>query len=173
MSSILELVEYDENSITGLVAKQDFGRLGGKKFKGDDIGNQDVEGYYRFVYEGNSYKVHKVIYELIRGEIPEGFIVDHLNGDTSDNNISNLRLVDTATNAKNRKKSIKCKTGITGVSFNEKRNKWSSTWVDMNGVRVQVSFSVSVYGDKARQMAIEARVKGVNDCGNYTERHGK
>lgn len=62
MSSILELVEYDENSITGLVAKQDFGRLGGKKFKGDDIGNQDVEGYYRFVYEGNSYKVHKVIY---------------------------------------------------------------------------------------------------------------
>lgn len=81
--------------------------------------------------------------------------------------------MDTATNAKNRKKSIKCKTGITGVSFNEKRNKWSSTWVDMNGVRVQVSFSVSVYGDKARQMAIEARVKGVNDCGNYTERHGK
>lgn len=50
-------------------------------------------GYLRFGYQGKQYHVHRVVWEMHNGPIPKGMQIDHINGDRTDNNLSNLRLV--------------------------------------------------------------------------------
>jgi hypothetical protein len=37
--------------------------------------------------------VHRLVWETFMGEIPEGYEIDHINADPSDNRLNNLRLV--------------------------------------------------------------------------------
>ena len=61
-------------------------------------------GYLRvnFFYNKNSYKrsLHKVLYETFNGPIPEGMLVDHIDGNRSNNALYNLRLVTQSDNMK-------------------------------------------------------------------------
>lgn len=41
-------------------------------------GNIDTKGYGRFGHEGRSCYAHRVAYELLVGDIPEGLVLDHL-----------------------------------------------------------------------------------------------
>jgi hypothetical protein len=50
--------------------------------------------------------------------------VDHINGDSLDNRLCNLRLVTRAQNCKNRLISKNNKSGYKGVHFEPKRGKW-------------------------------------------------
>ena len=56
------------------------------------------------------YRAHQVIWALAHGDWPE--VIDHINGDRSDNRIENLR---NATDAENRKNARKYKNNSTGV----------------------------------------------------------
>lgn len=61
-------------------------------------------GYLRinFFYNKNNYKrsLHKVLYETFNGPIPEGMLVDHIDGNRSNNALSNLHLVTQSDNMK-------------------------------------------------------------------------
>ena len=46
-------------------------------------------------------RAHRVVWFLHNGAIPEDKLVDHINGDRSDNRIENLRLVDHTANSQN------------------------------------------------------------------------
>lgn len=46
--------------------------------------NKNVKEYY---------SVHRLVYEAIYGEIPDGMQIDHINGNKNDNRIENLRCV--------------------------------------------------------------------------------
>ena len=50
-------------------------------------------GYYSFMCEYKNYQVHRVLWEFHNGPIPEGMLVDHINGDRLDNRMENLRVV--------------------------------------------------------------------------------
>ena len=38
-------------------------------------------------------RAHRIIYRTLVGEIPNGYEIDHINGDRTDNSINNLRIV--------------------------------------------------------------------------------
>lgn len=61
----------------------------------------DNEGYYAVVLNGKRERLHRLIYENLVGEIPEGYVIDHINGNKLDNSINNLRIVKQAVNARN------------------------------------------------------------------------
>lgn len=63
-------------------------------------------------------RAHRVIWFMFHGAIPEGMLVDHINGDRSDNRIENLRLVDHADNSQN------C-TG-KGYYLSKKTGRWQA-----------------------------------------------
>lgn len=57
-------------------------------------------------------------------ECPEGYVIDHINGNRADNRKSNLRICKQQQNAINRAISSQNTSGIMGVWFDKSRNKW-------------------------------------------------
>lgn len=157
------------------------------KFKGDlrgkDAGSLDAKGYYRVKISGRSYKVHRIIYCLHN----EGFdynslnLIDHKDTNRSNNKISNLREVDKIGNARNKLKSKRNSTGITGVNLKLRKGvpiAYKATWRDSNCIPKEKSFSINKYGEElAFFMACEYRehqIMLLNLQGaGYSENHGK
>jgi hypothetical protein len=71
-------------------------------------------GYRQLKVGGRPYQEHRVAWFLHYGVWPEG-MVDHINGDKSDNRIENLRLADARSNARNSRKRKNNKSGKKGV----------------------------------------------------------
>lgn len=104
------------------------GRLISKRTGRWDI-KLDKEGYRRIFFEENfhrhSFKEHRAIFFLETGEEPD--YIDHIDGNKSNNHISNLRGVSAKENARNRKSRKNKK--YKGVSFIRdcKINPWRMT----------------------------------------------
>jgi len=69
---------------------------------GDVVGRVNKQGYILTKINGKLYRVHRLIYQLHRGQIPDRFQIDHINGIRSDNRIENLRAVSVMENQWNR-----------------------------------------------------------------------
>lgn len=51
--------------------------------------------------DGRCRLVHRLIWEMFNGPIPDGFFIDHIDNNSLNNNIDNLRLVDASENQRN------------------------------------------------------------------------
>ncbi len=85
-----EIYEYDD----GLLLNKKTGHI---------YSNFDRDGYIRVRREGREYRAHRIIWEMFNGPIPEGMLIDHIDGDTLNNRIENLRL---ATRQQNNANSV-------------------------------------------------------------------
>lgn len=68
---------------------------------GDIAGSVYNTGYVRVKLKGKRFMAHRIVWELHNGEIPKGYMIDHINGDKTDNRIENLRIATRAQNASN------------------------------------------------------------------------
>lgn len=91
----------------------------------------DAHGYYQGTIFGHYLKAHRVIYALVKGHWPSGEI-DHVNGNRRDNRARNLREVSHKENLRNCHKSVRNKSGVTGVSWNKVHQKWQAS-ITING----------------------------------------
>lgn len=58
---------------------------------------------------------HRIIWQMVHGSIPEGMVIDHINGDPFDNRLANLRCVTDSQNGLNRKLHKNNKSGHPGI----------------------------------------------------------
>lgn len=173
---------YDETSPSGLRCKVEVrsGNNGNviSKHVGDISGGLDHRKRWLVSFQGGTYRCHRIIYELFFGKIPEGYVIDHIDGDSSNNKISNLRLVDRFLNARNQKKNSRNTTGFVGVSEVEvgsNSHGYRATWRDLLGGRHTKLFTIRDFGDRALQAAIEHRIAKIEELNSqgagYTDRH--
>lgn len=126
-------------------------------------GTKKKNGYSQIAIFGRVYLTHRIIWLLANGEWPDQ--VDHINGNTSDDRLSNLRNVSNWENRKNMKRH-KCNTsGFTGVTFSKQRNKWRAR-IQIDGKEHLIGF----YSDI--QEAAHARKEAELKYG-YHENHGR
>jgi len=83
----------------------------------------DKDGYLVGEVLGFGFKSHRVIYAMFHGRWPE-HTIDHINGDRSDNSISNLRDVTQKENTRNATLAVGSLSGMTGVTWNKSANRW-------------------------------------------------
>jgi hypothetical protein len=94
--------------------------------KGCVAGFTDSRGYRRVKFKQKAYFVHRIIYEIYHGNIPDGYEVDHIDRNPSNNRIENLRLATPSQNACNRGLFSNSSTGLKGVSLHKQTGKYSS-----------------------------------------------
>lgn len=75
---------------------------------------------------GRVFPAHRIAFALMGVEVPDGMVIDHINGDPFDNRWCNLRLATLSQNAHNAALSRANTSGHKGVSWNERAQKW---WV--------------------------------------------
>lgn len=69
-------------------------------------------------------KLHNFVYGQ---EIPDGYIIDHINGNSCDNRKSNLRLCTYSQNSCNQKINNKNTSGHKGVWFDKEHSQWCAS----------------------------------------------
>jgi hypothetical protein len=60
------------------------------------------------------------------GPIPDGYEIDHINGNRQDNRLQNLRLATDQQNGMNHGLSSRNRSGHSGVYWHSKRGKWTA-----------------------------------------------
>ena len=130
---------------------------------GQKAGWLSSSGYYRIKIDGIDYSLHRVIFKYHYGHIPE--VVDHIDGNKSNNKIENLRPATQSWNVICTNKRSNNTSGHKNISWHSQSKKW---WVRVyvNGKRK--SFGLYKNIEDAVKMAKQARI---NNHGGFVN-HG-
>lgn len=74
-------------------------------------------GYFGVGIGEVSYLAHRLIWIWSNGPIPDGYLIDHIDGNGLNNRLDNLRLVTNAENQKNLKPQARSNSGVRGVYY--------------------------------------------------------
>lgn len=72
-----------------------------------------------------NYPPHRIIWKMVYGVDPPD-VIDHINGDSRDNRLNNLRAVSQKENARNMKMSRSNTSGHTGVGVDSSGRGWGA-----------------------------------------------
>lgn len=95
------------------------------KFAGDIAGTASSQGYRYIKIKQKRFAEHRLAWMYVYGEFPRGEI-DHINGNRSDNRLTNLRVVTRAENCRNLARRSDNTSGHIGVSWNKAMSKWAA-----------------------------------------------
>ncbi len=90
---------------------------------GDRAGFANGDGQIRIGIDGKQHCAHRLAWLYMTGEWPKG-LVDHKDLDRSNNRWSNLRAATKSQNTANSGLHVNNTSGLKGVSWNKKENKW-------------------------------------------------
>jgi hypothetical protein len=120
---------------------------------------------YRVIRMGKkNYSLHRLAFLYMTGWFPP-YEVDHVNGVRHDNRWANLRAVTARENMKNRQLSKNNTSGIIGVGWHSRSNKWQA-YIAIDGAL----HHLGRFSDKSA--AINARKEAEKKHG-YHENHGR
>lgn len=174
-------VKYDESSPSKLVWNDV--RLCGKGDRLTVVGEPagwKGDRYYKVEIGGISYSAHRILYEILNGEIPEGYVIDHENKDNFDNSPLNLIAKPQLYNIRNQRKRKNNTSGITGVNLDKGKcgcDYWIAKWNDPFLFKQLVKrFSIKKLGfDEAFTQACQYRKEKIESMlqYGYSKDHGK
>ena len=107
-----EFVKYDPDTGFFYKIKKKHARDNTRPL-GSVVGHMSGDGYIHFSFFGKKRKTHRMAWLYMTGSMPNG-IIDHIDGDRTNNKFSNLRDVTHTENSANMHK-ICSRTGFRGV----------------------------------------------------------
>ena len=128
--------------------------------------NLTYQGYYQFkindknLIKPKNYYIHRFEWECVKGVIPEGFVIDHIDSVKTNNKIENLQLLTLAENVrKGNNKPIK--------SFNIKNNK-QKKYESITSASLELDISFSIISNICRKVKYYKTVISKKDGDRYT-----
>jgi len=149
---------YDNGNLIWKVA------LNRKIQVGKVAGCKKPNGYIYATINGGKYAVHRIVWEMHNGPIPEEMEIDHKWGIRCDNRISELRLVTSTGNHRNMAKRSDNTSGVTGVTFCKKRQMWKA-YIKQYGKLTHLGYFADI------NEAISKRKVAEKEYG-FSSRHG-
>lgn len=119
-SRLRELLRYDQEtgSIVWRMPQSNRVKTGGL------AGCKTRLGYLRVGIDGRDYQVHRVAWALHHGRWPDG-VIDHIDGNSTNNRLANLRDVSIALNMQNRRTATRgSSSGSLGASWHKASRSW-------------------------------------------------
>jgi len=111
------------------------------------------KGYLKISLRKNGKRIyeliHRLVYQTFVGEIPKEKVIDHIDRDKRNNNLSNLRLVSYSENSTNSRNVDIAK----GYSFNKEKGKWNAV-ISINGKQLHLGYFNTE--DEARKAYLNA-----------------
>jgi hypothetical protein len=123
-------------------------------------------GYIRIGYNRKYYRAHRLAHLFMTGKpVPQGFEIDHINGNRADNRWLNLRVVTRAQNSMNHGLSGLNKSGCRGVSWHRYRRKDDGRWL----ARIKVNGRIIHLGVYLKQEDAIAARRSAEEvyCGDF------
>lgn len=174
---ILEILDIriPENEFYWLVSTNNRAKIGSK------AGCLHKNGYTRIRVNGNYFYAHRLVWFVTYGVFPNG-VIDHVDGDKSNDRIENLRDATMRVNMQNKKRYERVDDLPTGVCAH--RNKFRviiayyAYWQDMDGERCFTYFGLKQWSTPEAALAAavvrrEVEITNLLSLGAaYTERHG-
>ena len=151
---------------------------------GDIAGCLDKYGYVIITVDGVSFAAHRLVWFYHYNVWPDK-IIDHINGDPSDNRIDNLRDVSVRINAENASKRHRADLHLpTGVAIARRSRSgtpisYMAYWQDTDYLPRSKWFSVKKYGSDEDTIIAASAYRDqviaslVAQGAGYTLRHGK
>lgn len=174
-----DLLEYDESSPTCLRWTNKQSKLS-LRYKVAGTLCFDKKGKpcgSSIKFKNKTMQINRLVWVIHNGYLAEDLVVDHIDGDRHNNNISNLRAITIAENARNRSCRVNKKNSHLPSGVYETESYFISSVV-IADKRKSASFAKLKYGyQEAKQKAISWRssmIRKLNVLGaNYSERHFK
>ena len=94
-----------------------------RKYAGKEAGCLSNSGYRLISINNRLMKGHRLAWLIVYGHWPDG-VIDHIDGNPSNNKIDNLRCVEQSLNMRNQKRNRANKSGFKGVSFFSRDQRW-------------------------------------------------
>lgn len=130
VEQLSSLFSYDADS--GLLTRRVAAGRGGREKAGSVVGSLNGVGYLVVTVFGKRPLVHRIAFAMAHGRWPEGQI-DHIDGNRTNNRLSNLREASQAENSQNQRRPRgNTASGILGVR--PQRKKWCAE-IKLNGDR--------------------------------------
>jgi|AntDeeMetagen681_2_1112603.scaffolds.fasta_scaffold13604_2 hypothetical protein len=122
----------------------------GQAKEGKEAASIGGGGYLQVCYKGKRTQIHRVVYMMHGGVIPEGMYIDHINGNRKDNRVENLRVCTPTQNQTNRGAPKSSTSGAKGVVWRTDRNKWRAS-IRAGGKRYHVGLFNTIEEASAAQ----------------------
>ena len=134
---------YEENDHSCLITKE-----------GRNVGYISTCGYWKTMFKYKSYRVHRLIWEVIHGKIPDGYVINHIDNVKTNNKISNLEI---CTIAENNRRAIMHTYGIVKSNNSSGENGViiqcvdgiyyaSARWYNSEGKQLSKSYNINKLG---------------------------
>jgi len=121
------------------------------------------DGYIRIEINKKQYYAHRLAWLYINGETPKN-LIDHIDGNKSNNKIYNLREATYQKNSENYKTPKTNKSGVKNVSWYKKLNKWVVS-ISIKNIKKTVGYFDDL--ELAELVAIEVRNKYRQEFANH------
>jgi hypothetical protein len=155
LKSILDY-DFDTGIFTWKVNKS-------KRTKIGDVAGWLYNGYREIEINNQKYKAHRLAWLYVNGEMPKN-LIDHIDGNRSNNKISNLREATYQANSENYKTPKTNKSGVKNVSWYKGLNKWV---VSINIKKTKKTIGYFEDLELAELVAVEARNKYRGEFANH------
>jgi hypothetical protein len=123
---------------------------------GDVAGSPIKGGYVQISINDRRHLLHRLIFLYHHGYLTSGMEIDHIDGNTSNNRIENLREVTHTQNQQNGKIHSNNTSGVKGVLWDKKARRWRSN-IRIGGKQKYLGLHITL--EEAAAAVKEAREK--------------